>query len=362
MKLNIKFNQKRQIWVWLTLLLLVGLIQLITLFPPFIERFYSCAFYKFYAQILRALLGWIPYSAGDLLYFIVGVWGLVWIIKLLKYIFTRNWKLLTKRIILFVKIVLVIYIWFMLGWGLNYHRQGIAEQLNLQVQPYSTEELCTLRDSLAVQLNYWRKQVSSDTTLPTPALKYLYHEAAADYLQSAQQYSFLKYAFPSIKSSLFSPWAKYFGWGGYYNPFTGEAQVRNNLPRILIPFTVLHEIAHQIGYAGEEEANFVGFIVGKTSTHPYVVYSCYSELYKYVFSELLQRNTFPDKSPALDTLVKYDFKQINLFFRREDNNIAPQIMNLYDIYLKVNQQTNGIDSYNQVVGLLIAYQKKYGKI
>ena len=44
------------------------------------------------------------------------------------------------------------------------------------------------------------------------------------------------------------------------NPFTLEAQVNMRMPKINLPVTIAHEMAHQLGYAAENEANFIGFI------------------------------------------------------------------------------------------------------
>ncbi len=44
---------------------------------------------------------------------------------------------------------------------------------------------------------------------------------------------------------------------GYLNPFTNEAQVNTTVPAFLQPFMTCHEIAHQLGFAPEEDANFV---------------------------------------------------------------------------------------------------------
>ncbi len=47
---------------------------------------------------------------------------------------------------------------------------------------------------------------------------------------------------------------------GIYSPFTGEANINTNQPSTLhIPFTILHEMAHQKGYANESEANFLAY-------------------------------------------------------------------------------------------------------
>jgi len=46
----------------------------------------------------------------------------------------------------------------------------------------------------------------------------------------------------------------YLGIGGVYFPFTGEANVNISMPHTSIPFTACHEMAHQIGFAREDEA------------------------------------------------------------------------------------------------------------
>ena len=64
----------------------------------------------------------------------------------------------------------------------------------------------------------------------------------------------------------------------------------------------------------------------------------------------------------LDSLVRKDRKEIRDFFYRRENKISPIVSTMYDQYLKMNKQLAGIDSYNEIIGWLLAYQKKYGKI
>ena len=75
------------------------------------------------------------------------------------------------------------------------------------------------------------------------------------------------------------------------------------------------------------------------------------------FKQLINNN-----KERLDTLVKKDRAAIRAFFNKRKNRISPIASNLYDQYLKLNKQTSGINSYNEVVGWLIAYQKKYGRL
>ena len=50
------------------------------------------------------------------------------------------------------------------------------------------------------------------------------------------------------------------GFSGYLNPFTNEAQVDILIPKYQLPTTASHEVAHQLGYAAENEANFIGIL------------------------------------------------------------------------------------------------------
>ena len=63
-----------------------------------------------------------------------------------------------------------------------------------------------------------------------------------------------------------------------------------------------------------------------------------------------------------DSLVRKDRKEIREFFFQRANKISPMVSNIYDQYLKLNKQLAGIDSYNEVIGWLLSYQRKYGKL
>ena len=58
------------------------------------------------------------------------------------------------------------------------------------------------------------------------------------------------------------------GFAGYLNPFSGEAQVNDNTPLLGTAFTTCHEMAHQLGYAPEKEANFIGYLACISNEDP----------------------------------------------------------------------------------------------
>jgi len=57
-----------------------------------------------------------------------------------------------------------------------------------------------------------------------------------------------------------------FGLGGAFLAYTGEANVNTAMPEIQQPFVAAHEIAHQMGFAREDEANFIAYLACRV--HP----------------------------------------------------------------------------------------------
>jgi hypothetical protein len=123
-------------------------------------------------------------------------------------------------------------------------------------------------------------------------------------------------------------------------------------------------MAHQLGYASESEANFVGYLAAVRSSDKLFHYSTYFDLFNYANHELFLRDSLTAKEnyKQLDTLVKIDVIELKRYWKKSENPIEPIIKIFYDHYLKANQQIKGVKSYNEVIGWLIAYYKKYGKI
>ena len=359
---------------WTVPVVLIVLIQTAELFPFWVEKKYSTGWYQHISFALRNITGWFPFSLGDIGYVLFGTWLSVKMIRFIIQIIRRqfSWKLLGHTISKTLNGLLWIYIWFSILWGMNYSRQGIAYQLQLHQEEYCKEDVKVLTNQLIVKINELRQQIK-DTTLPQPGLNTVFAEANRCYETAEKEYPFLSHPTASIKSCLYSPLGSYFGFTGYYNPFSGEAQVRSDIPRILIPYIACHEMAHQIGYASESEANFVGYITASASADIYFRYSVYLDLFSYAQSEEIKlyfldhdisglKNVIKENRTQLDSLVRKDRKEIREFFSKRENKVSPVVSNMYDQYLKMNKQFAGINSYNEVIGWLIAYQKKYGKL
>lgn len=355
----------RRYWIKTIVLFIIALaIKLFSLNTALVELYYSTGIYMFISKALRILTGWLPFSIGDVLYAVAVVWIAVKIISYLAALFRRRItkKNSLKGLIKTINLLLFIYIFFYAVWGLNYDRKGIATQLQLQPQNETTQDLSILTDSLLLRVNKVRRGLGEPVQYEP--YQRVFSQSIEAYSRAQQQYPFLQYRFSSVKSSLYSTLGNYLGFSGYYNPFSGEAQVCTKVPPFLLPYITCHEIGHQLGYATEDEANFTGYLAARFSTDQRFQYSLYFDLFNYANNTLFQYDSVAARSnyKQLDTLVKKDIAEYRHFLLQYKNPLEPLITALYGNYLKANNQPEGIETYSRVVAWLIAYQKKYGTL
>lgn len=345
----------------LVLIVVVALLRLFMLQGYWIESVYSIHIYPLVSYLLRAITGWLPFSIGDVLYGIAFIWLFIKIIQFLRH--KPTWIKFFFAIRTLVVKCLWIYIIFLVLWGLNYYRYGIGYQLNVIPEEYSTEDLKNTTAQLLQNLNSNARRLDS-IHFKYPANKNIFNEAVQMYRDAQNQYPYLQYKDADVKQMIAGTIGSYCGFLGYYNPFTGEAQVNTTAPDFVIPFTTCHEIAHQLGYASESEASFIGYLITKYNNKPAFNYSAYFDLFSYANSELYQRDSAAAKQNirSLDTLVKRDYTAYRKYLKDYRNPIEPLLTRLYGNYLKANNQPKGIQSYDEVVAWLVAYYKKYGSL
>ena len=367
---NLKITKQRVPFVrkhlsWLLLIGLAVAIKVFSLFPSAVEQYYSTGVYPIISRIQRILFGWLPISIGDILYALAVIYLIVKLVHVVKALIKRNWS---RQSFLFgfgglIKAVLWIYIYFNLSWGLNYNRLGIGHQLQLRPTQYDVMELQAVLNISIEKLNELA-DTSFNQRDNLKKKKTLFEKGKEAYQHVKNYYPFLSYSNASIKPSIFSYLGNYLGYTGYYNPFTGEAQVNTAVPVFIQPFTCAHEIGHQLGYAKEMEANFVGYLSAKQSPDISVRYSLYFDLYVYAIRNLYLRDSVMAKSYAvrLPRVSKNDVRELRAFYKRYENPFEPVIRKLYGQYLKANEQPQGILSYDEVLGWIVAYYRKYGTI
>lgn len=357
-----KRKPKREFIAWIVTILVVLGIKIFSLDGYRVESIYSNWIYPKISNLLVWLTRWLPFSIGDILYLAAAVWLLIKLFKNVKGIFKNGFR---KRVFFSKtrKLLLIscwIYIIFNILWGLNYNRLGIGYQLQFVTTEYSVEDLVSMNKILLRKANNSRQEVS-DMKLDSFSKKLIFEKAESTYKNLQKKYPFLKKNKFSLKVSLYGKAGNYLGFTGYYNPFTGEAQANTTVPVFLQPYIATHELAHELGYAKEDEANFVGYLAASQSDDPFFNYSTYLDLFMYANRELFLNDSISSKSfyDSLSPKVKNDIEVWRRFNLSHQSFIEPVITWLYSKYLKLNQQPKGMRSYNQVTAMLIAYYKKY---
>jgi hypothetical protein len=336
-----------------------------------ISNYYQPYVYKPISVILRFLSGIFGIAMGEWVYFIICI---SLIISLIKWIIYKKvgfrssfyWKLLCVRSI---NGAAKLYIIFELLWGLNYQKQSPASQFKIDPPlKYTEAQMDSLSLELIQQMNFTRSKLS-DATIKGLNFTSIVKMTKSQYDLITTSYPFLKYHQPSIKKAQFPSLGDYIGFTAFYQPITGEAIVRGDLPILTLPFTMSHEIAHQLGYASETEANFIAFVIGTESREPLFNYSTQLQLFTYAqqahlnsiakrgdyqqFEKIIARN-----KQLLSPLVISDRKQIRNFFLRKQELLIPGSTQLYNQFLQWNHQAKGIESYNDVLLWALVYKKK----
>lgn len=347
------------------LFLLCIMVMLFSSFPTLVENWYSMGMYIYISRFLRLLFGWLPFSIGDILYTIFGIWAIYSIVKFFIRIFSyKNKKnILLKGLYLLISTCMIIYLSFNLLWGLNYNRAGISKQLNLELKrSYTNQELNMLAKKLIYKTNFYRKELINEKI--DSSFTSIKQEAIKAYNNTEKTLPFFKYKTQSIKVPVYNALGNYLNYSGYINPFTNEAQVNTLQPSFLLPFVVCHEMAHQVGYGTEDEANLAGYLTCVQSQKNFFKYSTYLQLFRYANNELFYRDSMLAKEnyKQLDTLVKKDIEYMRNFFKQYQNPFEKYTTYLYNQYLKANEQPQGIETYTQVTAWLLAYENKYKKL
>lgn len=350
-----KWNSKH---IFLSLLFVgqVLIVQLSTYFPSFIESYYSRGIYPYISNFLRILFGWIPYSVGDLLLLaIVAYYGYFFVDLIIS-----RFKNVLPKVVRFLYFTALLYICFYWFWAFNYYRKPLAENLGYTMNNYSNEALFRTSKRIVSEMNEIHLKITKNDTVKVDnpySETQMYKIANEGYQILAKDYPLFDYKFSSVKSSSMSLLQSYNGTSGYLNPLTGEAHVNRKIPKTGYPTTTCHEMAHQIGFAAENEANFIGFMASYMNKDLYFKYASLRMAYSYCISEVRKRKPETAKEiwKTVNKGIIKDYNQSYQFWQRYKNPFEPLIKKGYNAYLKANNQKNGIQSYNYVVDLLISY-------
>jgi hypothetical protein len=356
------------VWLLMALAILV-----FSLFPDAVATYFSFGLFQYIGLGLRSLTGDIKMPIGEYVYLILIIIliinSILGLYKLKNKINTESFRTNLLRFGKQLTLKLVqLYVVFMLIWGLNYQKSSPAKSFDLKMDTsYTAVQLDSLSLYLMEELNKTR-QILSDSVIEKTEVDQVFRNSILNYRLVKNKFPQLHLEKPILKEAAFPSWGDYLGYLAFYQPITGEAIVRTDVPLLTLPYTSCHELAHQMGYASEAEANFIAFVVATESSDALLRYSMLLQMFTYCQSEHLgfiaktgnfeKWKTIVNRNKAmLDPKVIGDRKKIKDFFIQRQHLLLPASTSLYDQFLQWNKQAKGIKSYDEVLLWVLAYNK-----
>ena len=293
---------------------------------------------------LGRFFGIFPFSVVEMGIYLLGLGVIVYGV-----VFWREPARVGSRAVFVVGVLLFLYT---CNCGVNYYASSFADYAGLEIRMYSEEELRRLCEFLAERVNEtavgetyreykgeWRREgvlAMQKAGEAFPVLGGFYpepKEVTAAWILSVQQLC------------------------GIYSPFTVEANFNGDMPDYNIPHTMCHELSHLKGFMREDEANFIGYLACISSEKQAFQYSGYLTGWVYAGNALAQvdRESYIEIYGRLCGQAQEDLKENNAFWEQYEGKVAEAANQINDVYLKVNDQKDGVKSYGRMVDLMLEY-------
>ena len=339
---------RRTAFFWIASIPIQGmLIALYKQAPEQLSAWYSNYIFLGLLRLKSPLFNSLPFSFGDVAYGSTIVFLCYQLVRS-----TKNWRQLRwSQLWSVLGVLAAVHFFFLISWGFNYHNPPLSKQNKVSLD-YTPEALKTTLATLIEHSNKLHQQLApSDTTVVQ--FPFTKKEIRSQFMQQYPQTA-------GIKNSLWSTGLSYMGFAGYLNPFTGEAQVNAKMPLPSYITTVAHEQAHQLGYAREQEANYLAFVHCIEQKNPYIQYAGYIFGLRYCYNALYQYNV--EEARTLKAKIRpgilKEYRQSQEFWEGYENPLEPLFKSSYDSYLKAQWQTAGIRSYSLVVAFIVDHLQK----
>lgn len=319
-----------------------------------VESFYSRKLYPLVSH-LASPIGRVSWSVGDVFYMvIVGVL----LVQLGVFIFSilnkERRRTLPLHFWSLCNGMLLILILFKVSWGINYYRVPLRDYLALNAHSATRDELLQTTQDFIITTNELRRKLIG-AEINRKAIR----EEVVDFVKEDTLLNgyLHKDNGLNIKAPISSSIVNYFLVSGYFNPFSLEAQVNQNTPWMSFPFTAVHELGHKMGIGFEDECNFLAFYLLKDHDNISFKYSAYYSAVRYLLLSVSQvaPQEYANLYQSLSSLVKIDMQEERSFWLKQQTLYGELTSDVYQNYLILNNQPEGLIRYNLFVELLLAF-------
>ena len=301
--------------------------------PSFIDDYYVRIIFNNLIKINSFLFSKIEIPIGEIIYIVI--------IILYIYLFVKVISFKLSDFLNLVAFSSILYFLFYFLWGLNYFKPSLVDKLNIKSE-YEFNVLDETINRVIFEINKESSSISED-------------------INKSDIFNLLNTNASNIKKSIIPDIFLYQKVSGHYIPFTSEAIFVDKIPLVDMPIVILHEQAHQSGYANEGEASFIAFSKAINNEEPYIRYSGYFYALINLLNEISKKNSdkLDNYITKLDEKVISDIKKVQNFWSKYSNSFLDKAQNyIYDLYLKSNNQEAGIMTYGEVSLYIIYYYQK----
>lgn len=311
-----------------------------------VADFYATRLYPGISAVLSALASPFPFPLEEL----TGVALLtMMIVTAVRSIRRRDrWHRIVFREL---TIVAWIFVWFYLGWGLNYNRSSLSQRLETPLARYDEARFRTFLDDYVRNLNAnYTPDFQCPESLEAEVKAFYAGRRPECGLSSPRSWQHPKRA---LATWLFSK----VGVTGSMGPFFSESLLNGDMPASEYPFTYAHEFSHLMGVSSEAEANFWAFRFCADSEDEAIRYSGYFTMLGNVLANARALLSADEYRVLLDSImpeVKDDYNARAEFWSSKYSRVLGKIQDvMYNAYLKGNRISSGTKNYNEVVALLL---------
>ncbi len=311
--------------------------------PAVVEHWYSRGVYPLVQGVLTPVSSAVPIALLDVALVALLAGGLGF--------FVRRWRrvsltaALRTAAIALVTTASILYLMFLVLWGLNYRRQSLESKLAYEPARVTRDATFHFAEAAIERVNALVSGRGQDPRVV--------HESLESAFRKAQEHLGAPRTAGGApaKRSMFSWYLRMAGIDGMMNPFFLEIILNPDVLQVERPFSLAHEWAHLAGYANESEANFVAWLTCSRAD-PLGQYSGWLEAYRYAVASL-PRDDRRVLQARLAPEVIVDLRAINERLGRADPKVSGLARNVYDSYLRAQGVEEGIASYGAMLRLMV---------
>lgn len=353
-----------------------------------ISEFYTDKLFYYISWPIKKVIAYFPFSVAEIALYASIAAILFWFINMLvgtvhagrrcyirkkQNVPIEGFSLLQPLVQLVLRLssfICVIVSAFVLFGGINYTSLTFSEKAGYELEEADVDQLSQLCRLLSARAAAARLTLAleADGTINENYADYnpfrLIDDALDAYQNLPEEYAYLKRDYPRAKLAVSSPVMSNIHITGIYPYIIPEAVVNAQTPIMSLPHTICHEMAHQRGFAREDEANYIAYLACIHSDNPLFVYSGYYTAFTYAMDQLYlyDQKSWQEISSATSSGIWLDNLEESNFWQQYQTVSSEFTGSVNDTYLTVMDVDDGVHSYGRMIDLILAEEKQKGTI